>query len=70
MCWQMKFRDEEFYLSYSIEQKELVVKCEHPFLQVDGPLTGNVVRDNEILEWRLLDAVIEKIIHVAISSNN
>lgn len=66
----MKFRDEEFDLSYSIEQKELVVKCEHSFLQVDGPLTGDVIRDNEILERRLLDAVIEEVVHVTISSNN
>ena len=46
----MKFWDKEFDLSGSIEQKELMVKCEHPFLQVDGPLTSDVIGDNEILE--------------------
>jgi hypothetical protein len=46
----MKFWDKEFDLSYTIEQKELVIKCEHSFLQVDRPLTGDVVRDDEILE--------------------
>ena len=66
----MKFWDEEFDLSGSIEQKELMVKCVHPFLQVDGPLTSDVVGDNEILERRLLDAVIEEIVHVTISANN
>jgi hypothetical protein len=66
----MKFRDEEFDLSYSIEQKELMVKCEHSFLQVDGPLTDDVIRDNKMLERWLLDAVIENIVHVTISSIN
>ena len=70
VCWQMKFWDKEFDLSYSIEQKELVVKCEHSFLQVDGPLTDDVIWDNEMLEQWLLDTVIEKIIHVTIPSNN
>ena len=66
----MKFWDEELDLSYSIEQKKLVVKCEHSFLQVDGPLTGDVIRNNEMLEPRLLDAVIEDVVHVTVSSNN
>ena len=70
MCWQMKFWDEELDLSYSIKQKKLVVKSEHSFLQVDGPLTDDVIRNNEMLEPRLLDAVIEEIVHVTISSNN
>jgi hypothetical protein len=66
----MKFWDKEFDLSYTIEQKELVIKCEHSFLQVDRPLTGDVVRDDEILESWLLDAMIEEVVHVTISSNN
>ena len=51
----MKFWDKEFDLSYSIEQKEMVVKCKHSFLQIDGPLADDVIRDNEILDLRLLD---------------
>ena len=70
VCWQMKFWDKEFDLSYSIEQKEMVVKCEHSFLQIDGPLADDVIRDNEILDSRLLDAVKEKVIHITVSSNN
>ena len=70
MCRQMKFWDEKLDLSYAIEQKELVVKTEHSFLQVDGPLTGDVVGDNEIQERRMQDAVIEEVVHVTISSNN
>ena len=70
MCWQMKFWDEEFDLCCSIEQKELVVKSEHFFLQIDGPLTGNVIRDNEILEQRLLNAVIKEVVHATISLDN
>ena len=66
----MKFWDKEFDLSYSIEQKEMVVKCEHSFLQIDGPLADDVIRDNEILDSRLLDAVKEKVIHITVSSNN
>ena len=66
----MKFWDKEFDLSYSIEQKEFVVKCEYSFLQVDGPLTDDVIRDNKIFERRLLDAVIEEVVHITISSNN
>ena len=65
----MNFWDEEFHLSYSIEQKKIMVKCKHSFLQVDGPLTGNVIGNNKILQQQLLDAVIEKIVHVTISSN-
>ena len=70
VCWQMKFWDEEFDLCCSIEQKELVVKSEHFFLQIDGPLTGNVIRDNEILEQRLLNAVIKEVVHATISLDN
>jgi hypothetical protein len=66
----MKFWDKKFDLSITIKQKELVVKCEHSFFQVDGPLADDVIRDNERLEPRLVDAVIEDVVHVTVTSNN
>ena len=35
-------------------------------VQVDGPLADDVIRD---IVWRLLNAVMENVVHVMISSN-
>jgi hypothetical protein len=57
----MRQYDEEIYL-FLIDLSPSSFR-----LIVDGPLTGDVIRDNSMLDS---DAVIEEVVHVTKSSNN